>query len=80
MRRSALASSASPRAIEPGAHLRRIKHGVTRYRITLDCYAARYLGGVKTTPAGPVRLKPAELAEYPLNATGPGTLAALIPS
>jgi len=29
--------------IEAGEHLATIKHGVTRFRITLDCYAARYV-------------------------------------
>ena len=45
---------------------------MTRFRITLDCYEAEYVG-----PAGghassvPVRwLRPAELDAYPLSSTG----------
>ncbi len=58
--------------IEPGGHLKTIKHGVTRFRITLDCYEARYLCGPKgKIDSARMRwLRPAELIEYPLNATG----------
>ena len=31
--------------VRPGALLKTIKHGVTRFRITLDCYEARYDSG-----------------------------------
>jgi A/G-specific adenine glycosylase len=55
-----------------GPMLKTIKHGVTRYRITLDCYEATHKSGrlksTKTSPA--VWVKPSELAEYPLSTTG----------
>ena len=59
-------------AIEPGELLHTLKHGVTRYRITLDCYAARPAGGrIRSTAARPVRWTPlAELADLPLSVTG----------
>ncbi|HEX6962176.1 MAG TPA: A/G-specific adenine glycosylase [Lacipirellula sp.] len=55
--------------IEPGAVLKTIKHGVTRFRITLDCYAARPNGGrVRSTAAKPVRWTPlADLSHLPLS-------------
>jgi A/G-specific adenine glycosylase len=58
--------------ITPGGLLHTLKHGVTRYRITLDCYEARYAGGrVASTKIRPVRWTPAwELAELPLSVTG----------
>jgi len=57
--------------IEPGECLKTLKHGVTRFRITLDCYAARYVSGPPNGHADDVKwLRPSELAEYPLNATG----------
>ncbi|HID76554.1 MAG TPA: A/G-specific adenine glycosylase [Planctomycetaceae bacterium] len=58
--------------VEPGRHLTTIRHGVTRFRIRLDCYEARYVSG----PAGSERPAPcrwltaAQLARYPLHATG----------
>jgi A/G-specific adenine glycosylase len=57
--------------IEPGALLKTIKHGVTRYRITLDCYEARAVGGrIRSTDASPVRWTPlTELADLPLSVT-----------
>jgi A/G-specific adenine glycosylase len=57
--------------IEPGECLRTLKHGVTRFRITLDCYAARYVSGAPNGRADDVKwLRPSELADYPLNTTG----------
>jgi len=52
--------------------LKTIKHGVTRYRITLDCYEARYMSGrMRSTKARPLRwLPPAELSDVPLSSTG----------
>ncbi len=39
-------------AVEPGSLLHTLKHSVTRYRITLDCYEARATGGpLPVTPA-----------------------------
>ncbi len=58
--------------IEPGDHLETIKHGVTRFRITLDCYQARYVAQPdgQATPAEIKWLRPDELDAYPLNTTG----------
>ncbi|RIK81284.1 MAG: A/G-specific adenine glycosylase [Planctomycetota bacterium] len=58
--------------IEPGALLKTIKHGVTRFRITLDCYEARPAGGrIRSTAETPVRWTPlAELAKLPLSVSG----------
>ena len=49
-----------------------IKHTVTRYRITLDCYHAHYLRGAgQRSPARPMQwIKPAEFEEIPLSVTG----------
>ena len=64
----------------PETHQKRIKHGVTRFRITLDCYAARFVES--TTPPAQVPemkwLTPKQLADYPLNTTG-RKMAQLIP-
>ena len=56
----------------PGAFLQTIHHGVTRYRITLDCYVAQYgLGRIRPTAAQPVRWAPLnELGQYALSTTG----------
>jgi A/G-specific adenine glycosylase len=58
--------------IEPGGVLKTIKHGVTRFRITLDCYEALPAGGrVRSTAERPVRWTPlAELAHLPLSVSG----------
>ena len=55
-----------------GPLLKTIKHGVTRYRITLDCYEAKHQGGrLKSSKDSPaVWLAPSDLAEYPLSTTG----------
>ena len=55
-------------SIEPGRHLTTIKHGVTRYRITLDCYEAELVGTGRAKP-GWKWLKVASLHEIPLNVT-----------
>jgi A/G-specific adenine glycosylase len=56
----------------PGRLLKSMKHGVTRYRITLDCYMATYVAG--RPPAvlnGSVGWKTsAELVDLPLSTTG----------
>jgi A/G-specific adenine glycosylase len=55
--------------IRPGKRLTTIKHGVTRFRITLDCYEARYQRG----RLGPGELRwvdPQDLGDYPLSVTG----------
>ncbi|NLF69875.1 MAG: A/G-specific adenine glycosylase [Candidatus Anammoximicrobium sp.] len=57
-------------AIEPGRRLTTIKHGVTRFRITLDCREARCVGG-RLLPGGDVRwVKISDLESYPLSVTG----------
>jgi A/G-specific adenine glycosylase len=62
--------------ISLGPHLTTLKHGVTRFRITLECYEAtcvsipkRPRGG--STPTAEVRWhSPSELAALPLSVTG----------
>ncbi len=58
--------------ILPGEHRKTLRHGVTRFRITLDCYDAEYLshngGGTENLVQKWVR--PAELEHYPLSSTG----------
>ncbi len=59
-------------AASPGEHLRRIQHAVTRFRITLDCFAATYLASNQGN-GEQVELEwlpPAALGRYPLNTTG----------
>ncbi len=49
-----------------------IRHTVTRFRITLDCFEADARGSSvrRRTPAETKWLRPAELADYPLSSTG----------
>ena len=48
-----------------------LKHSVTRFRITLDCYAARSPAGNAKLAAGTWRwVRPEELDEYALSTTG----------
>lgn len=56
----------------PSGLLKTLKHGVTRYRITLDCYQATYVGGrVRATTSAAVRWLPVgELPSLPLSTTG----------
>ena len=52
-----------------GPLLKTLKHGVTRYRITLDCYQADYQQGrLQSSQTKWVSL--VELADYPLSTTG----------
>ena len=51
----------------PGTLLKTLKHGVTRYRITLDCYAADYISG-RATKSKWIPLE--SLATLPLSTTG----------
>jgi A/G-specific adenine glycosylase len=55
-----------------GEPLRTIRHSVTRYRITLDCYAAEFVSSDGRAPQGiKIRwLSPAELAHLPLTSSG----------
>jgi A/G-specific adenine glycosylase len=58
--------------IRPGELLKTLRHGVTRFRITLDCYEAEYVGPADDCSASvPARwLRPAELDAHPLSSTG----------
>jgi A/G-specific adenine glycosylase len=57
--------------ISPGEHLKTLRHGVTRFRITLQCYEARC---VASNGGGECFAKkwfrPAELKDLPLSSTG----------
>jgi A/G-specific adenine glycosylase len=55
-----------------GSLIKRLRHGVTRFRITLDCYEAKYSGGRARSASGvPVRwIKCDELESLPLSTTG----------
>ena len=48
------------------------RHGVTRFRITLECYEARASGNAirRKPPVETAWAKPSELADYPLSSTG----------
>jgi len=58
--------------IEPGRRLATIKHGVTRFRITLACYEAVCVSGaVRRSRNEPLKwIHPAELDSLPLSVTG----------
>ncbi len=58
--------------ILPGDHLATLKHGVTRFRITLECFAAKVVAGrpKKSLQDHCGWVRPAELADYPLSTTG----------
>ncbi len=56
--------------VVPGARLATLKHGVTRFRITLHCYEADHLSGRPPRNEQTVWLDPAEFANYPLSVTG----------
>ncbi len=56
--------------IAPGARLTVLKHGVTRFRITLEVYAARLTGKRAATNTAVRWVDAAELAELPLSVTG----------
>lgn len=62
---------------DPGALITTLKHGVTRFRITLECYQAQHTGGRVKKPAKWVASE--DLAELPLSVTG-RKLAKLIPA
>ena len=47
-----------------------IKHGVTKYRITLRCERADYVGGRRKRNAATAWVKIASLSDYPLSVTG----------
>ena len=58
--------------IAPERQVKTITHGVTRFRITLECYEAKFLSnGKKAETKLETRwLRPAELETYPLSSTG----------
>ena len=57
--------------IEPTGQIATLKHGVTRFRITLQCHTARYLSSRKRKSLPPMQwLLPAELPQTPMNTTG----------
>lgn len=64
-----LAEAALGLTIAVGDVVHSLKYGVTRFRITLDAYEARAVGGrLKSTLFADARwVQPAELAAYPLN-------------
>jgi A/G-specific adenine glycosylase len=53
----------------PGNLITTIKHGVTRYRITLDCYTAEYVSGRAGAEKTTRWIRPSELGELPLSVT-----------
>ena len=58
--------------IAMGRHVTTLKHGVTRFRITLECYEAAFVSRDRDSPTEPAArwLRPAELDGYPLSSTG----------
>ncbi|HBO45412.1 MAG TPA: A/G-specific adenine glycosylase [Planctomycetaceae bacterium] len=58
--------------VELGECLRTIKHGVTRYKITLECHeTTRVSGRLKTLAEQAMQwVRPSDLADYPLSSTG----------
>jgi len=59
-------------AIRPGEQRTTLRHGVTRFRITLACYDAEYVSGPAASHPVPTMrwLRPGELEDYPLSTTG----------
>ena len=58
--------------IAPDRQVKTLTHGVTRFRITLECYEAEFLSNGKNveTVLETRWLRPAELEKYPLSSTG----------
>jgi A/G-specific adenine glycosylase len=58
--------------VAPDRQVKTLTHGVTRFRITLECYEAAFLfNGREVETALETRwLRPAELETYPLSSTG----------
>jgi A/G-specific adenine glycosylase len=57
--------------IAPGELLQTLRHSVTRFRITLECYAGEYVSLACESPSPQVKwVQIAELSKYPLNTTG----------
>jgi len=57
---------------QAGTRIATLKHGVTRFRITLECYEAKYLSGTSKEHDGAALrwILPAELEALPLSTTG----------
>jgi A/G-specific adenine glycosylase len=58
--------------IRIGERLTTIKHSVTRYRITLDCFAATYIAADRKAKSSRTIawVDPTDLSDYPLSTTG----------
>jgi A/G-specific adenine glycosylase len=58
--------------VQPGKHLTTIKHGVTRFRITLECYEASCRSTVRRSqPSAPLAwITLTGLTDHPLSTTG----------
>lgn len=57
--------------ILPGELLKTLHHGVTRFRITLDCFAGEYVSETNAEILAEIKwARPAELEKYPLSTTG----------
>jgi len=67
---------------EPGDLITTIKHGVTRFRITLECYAAQYVSTKRRRPRGDeslMWLDLDQLAEVPLSTSARKLSRLLLP-
>ena len=53
-----------------GSKITTIKHGVTRFRITLDCFAAKYQSGRIRTKNGLIWVHPNKLDRFALSTSG----------
>jgi A/G-specific adenine glycosylase len=55
-----------------GPRLATLRYGVTRFRVTLDCYSAKYLSTARTPPVKTQQkwFRPEELPRTPLSRTG----------
>ena len=57
--------------VQPGSRLTTMKHGVTRFRISLDCFEAHVISGPRLKRDGDLRWVPVrKLDDYPLSVTG----------
>jgi A/G-specific adenine glycosylase len=59
--------------VSPGDCIKTLTHGVTRFRITLDCYQAEYVACAESRNGDEMETRWApldELADYPLSSTG----------
>ncbi|HXT60247.1 MAG TPA: A/G-specific adenine glycosylase [Pirellulales bacterium] len=56
----------------PRERIATLRHGVTRFRIALDCYAADYVSAAKRLPDGAELrwVSPSDFESYPLSVTG----------